>query len=782
VLVPAALTAALFAGLILWQLLIPRPYFTGTNSIGTGSVVAGVGEGQELCIPQLNLPRGTSGVRLALFSPTVPVIRAAVSVSSAGRTAVTTASAPVSANRANLDAYFPSPPPVPSGAASVPVKVCVAPLNGPVGVGGTANLQYGQEPATLRSRQMLAAHTLARGHGRPAPGAQLGNRVSVWFLPPAGSERSLLASMGSIFSRAALFRPGFVGAWTYPVLLFALLPATWLLSLLLLVRGASGRPLTIRGRQLRTGLAIWLIAFLNAGSWALITPAFQAPDEPDHFGYVQYLAETGHEPSKTPTSQASFSTQQVLGLVAVDTYSTISNSEARPPWLKSDEARAAQLRREVGPLRTNNGGGYTPGASAHDAPYYALGALGYLLVKGDSVFSQLWAVRLVSALLGAIVAACAFGVVRELLPRWRVAAIAAGLLVAYHPMFSFISGAVNDDSGVNAAAAVSLYLIVRSLRRGMTWREALGLAIALALAPLMKETGYEIYPAVAVGLLGVAWRQLRPGARASGAGSASEPAGDAAPAPVPAGVPADGHTDTGAGAPPPAAPASLLNRLRPWAALAAGFVAVIAVWRLIKPHVLDAYAGHAAAGGGVSATGTISAAEHMPGRFLVYLWELFLPTLSFMGRLFPPGWPFFQIYIERGWAAFGWYTFGFSHWVYVVIVWAMVAVGLLALRAAWLYRRHVRRLGWELAVIILFPLCTLVAVEAAFFTPTGGRVVVAEQGRYIFPAIAALAVIAVGGTFGLRKRWEVPLATVLVVAMIGLCFASQLLTLGSFYT
>jgi hypothetical protein len=59
---------------------------------------------------------------------------------------------------------------------------------------------------------------------------------------------------------------------------------------------------------------------------------------------------------------------------------------------------------------------------------------------------------------------------------------------------------------------------------------------------------------------------------------------------------------------------------------------------------------------------------------------------------------------------------------------------------------------------------------------------VAEQGRYIFPAIAALAAIAAGGTFGLGRRRQATLATVLVVAMIGLGYASQLLTLGSFYT
>ena len=77
--------------------------------------------------------------------------------------------------------------------------------------------------------------------------------------------------------------------------------------------------------------------------------------------------------------------------------------------------------------------------------------------------------------------------------------------------------------------------------------------------------------------------------------------------------------------------------------------------------------------------------------------------------------------------------------------------------------------------IALFPVSVLVAVEAAFFSPIGGRTVVAEQGRYIFPAITALAAIAVGGTFGLGRRWQIPLATVLVVGMMALCYASQLL-------
>jgi len=393
-----------------------------------------------------------------------------------------------------------------------------------------------------------------------------------------------------------------------------------------------------------------------------------------------------------------------------------------------------ELRTAAGAEPTDNGGGVTPAASPHQPAYYALLAPAYAIVSSQSVFSQLTAMRLVSALLGALVAACAFGVMREVLPRQPVAAVAAGLFVAFQPMFGFISGAVNNDNGINAAAALALYLVIRALRRGLTWRVALLLGATLAIAPLMKETGYEIYPAVAVGLAGMLWRTRR-------------------------------KLSYGA-----------------WGALAGAFVAVRGGWSLLQPVFYPSSLSHPGSGGGIVATGALSPAEHMPGRFLVYLWELFLPALGFMGRLFPAGWPFKSIYVVRGWGAFGWYVWVFPNWVYTAIVLTMAVVGLLAVSTGVREWVAARTRVFEILVIALFPACVLLAVEAAFFDPAGDRTVVAEQGRYIFPAIAALAAIAAAGTFGLGRRWQVPLATALVVAMIGLSYASQMLTLGSFFT
>lgn len=712
--IPAAVIGAIMLALTVWQLTLPRDFYTGTNSVGVRSVVADVNPGQTLCIPDLSLPAETGRVQLAVFAHR-PTFTGTIRVTAAGQTSTSTITG--STATGILQYASASIPRRPASPATVPATVCLSPKDGLFELGGMIGLQGNQTPAKLGAEAIT-------------------NRIGVWFLPPAGVQRSLLSSASQIFKRAALFRPGIVGPWTYPVLLLVVLPLLWAAALLLLARAATGRELKLGRRRIPSVLAIALIAFVNAGCWALITPAFNGPDEPDHFAYAQYFAETGHAPSHNPDAKPAFSSDEALAMEAVNVYSQVSLTDSRPPWLAGEQERW-EVRRDQTPHPADNGGGATEAASPHQPAYYALLAPAYELVRSQSTFSQITAMRLVSALLGAIVAMCAFGIVRELLPRWPVAAAAAGLLVAFHPMFGFISGVINNDSGINAAAALALYLVIRALRRRLTLRLALALGATLAVAPLMKETGYEIYPAIAVGLVGVGWRSHR--------------AGD----------------------------------LRVWAGLIVSLLGVKVVWSLLQPVFYPAVAGQPGSGsgsGGVAATSALSLAEHLPGRFMVYLWELFLPRLSFMGDLFPPGWPFKSIYVVRGWGAFGWYEWTFPNWVYNVIILAMGAVGLLVVSASVRERVAIRARLFEVAVIALYPVCVLVAVEAAFFDPTGGRTVVAEQGRYLFPAIAALSAIAIAGTFGLGRRWHVPLATVLVVAMIGLSYASQLLTLGSFYT
>jgi hypothetical protein len=112
----------------------------------------------------------------------------------------------------------------------------------------------------------------------------------------------------------------------------------------------------------------------------------------------------------------------------------------------------------------------------------------------------------------------------------------------------------------------------------------------------------------------------------------------------------------------------------------------------------------------------------------------------------------------------------------------MGAVGLLGLAALRRERAAVRRRLPEIAVLALAVVGVVIGFEAVYFATAPGRTFVIEQGRYAFPAVAAIAAFVVGACFGAGRRAAPLVATALVVATIGLGVAAQLLVLSAAYT
>jgi hypothetical protein len=258
-------------------------------------------------------------------------------------------------------------------------------------------------------------------------------------------------------------------------------------------------------------------------------------------------------------------------------------------------------------------------------------------------------------------------------------------------------------------------------------------ALLLAL-PFVKGTAYSLYPVAGIALLATLWRHHR----------RSEAAG--------------------------------------WAVFAASGLAV----RVLFTRLEDAIHATVAGGpGGPAEAGSVkgSTAEALahPFGYLSYLWQVFLPRLPFMAPHFEtttlPG---FVIFVERGWGAFGWYDVLFPHWVYVVLLVVMLAVPLLGLVAARREWAFLRRNALEAGLIALMPIAVVAGFEAAFFT-IGSRSFIPEFGRYAFPAIAPLAVLVVGSLHAFGRRWMTVAGAGLLTAMLALSYASQLLTLTTFY-
>jgi hypothetical protein len=554
--------------------------------------------------------------------------------------------------------------------------------------------------------------------GRPSPA-----RIAIWYRPPAGEKRSVASALPDLFRRAALFRPGIVGPWTYALILFAVLPGLIYAGLRLLARAGddSSRP------RLPLAAAVALIAFGHAACWALVTPAFDAPDETEHFAYAQRVGESGKGLTNSPQLYSSDQGR------AVDANRVLANSETgdgRTPWLSADEddwERANARERKP----RDDGGGVATATSSHSPVYYGSLAATYRVTRGASIWTTLTSMRLTSALYGALAAACAFLLVAELVPRRRVLAAAAGLLVAFHPMFAFMSGAVTNDMGVNGMSALLLYLVVRAYVRGPT--PALGAAIGavMIVAPLMKGTAYALYPAVLIGLGAALWRHRSRQAVLS------------------------------------------------LAALGATAVALFAVWGAASGH----FERSTFTTPGGTAPGSDFGGVNDPLGLLSYLWQVFLPPLGFMVDHWQQGiWPYFDIYVVRGWASFGWYSMTFSDWVYWAIAFAMPIVAAMSIAAVVRYRDRIAPLIVPGIVLLLAIGGIFAGVHAFYFPSTPRTDSVPEQGRYLFPAIVPLATIAVASAYAFGRRWVVPIAATLVVATMGTALAAQLMALTRFYT
>jgi hypothetical protein len=705
----AAIIALPLLALLAFHCLRPRPYFTGTDSVDETTFFSGAAAGAPICTPEvLELPGGTGFVRLRVRSRTRLRPKLQLTVRVASSTVHSTLPPQrVPADRiSNADFPIPNTPARPEARLA---SLCAS--------GSEAGVEWvGAGTPSLSTQSAIVG-------GAPVP-AQL----AVWFLPPAGATRSYAAEGSAIFARAALFRPGWVGAWTYVVIFFVLLPALALASVRCLAVALAGPSSGFSVS--RTGIWLCAIAALNFACWALITPPFQAPDEVDHFAYTQSLVERGEGPTHDAAAPLHrWSDAESRALAATDFLTDHEVGDTRMPWTTLAEDRYGESVAKHPPA--NDGGGYSTSAS-HGPLYYLALAPGYLLARHDSTFAQLTWMRLISALLGALAALFAFLLARELAPGRPWLGVLAALLVTYEPMYGFISGAVNNDVGVNAAAAAVSFLLVRALRRGLTIPWGLLTGLVLVATPLIKETGLSLYPVAALALLGALW----------------------------------------------------LHHSRPdllgWLGLAVGAVAM----NEISVHVLSTLQPRASSAGfqaiGSNTSAASEALHHIP-YFISYVWQTFLPALPFMGRHFASvGDPAYTIFIKRGWGAFGWYDVFFPAWVYLVILAAMlgsIPLGLWAAKREWTW---IARNWREVVTVLLIPIAVIAGFEAAYYSP-GVQTVIPTYGRYAFPAIVPLAVIVVGVLHSLGRRRMVYGGVVLLMSMIALSYSAQLLTLTSFY-
>jgi 4-amino-4-deoxy-L-arabinose transferase-like glycosyltransferase len=502
-------------------------------------------------------------------------------------------------------------------------------------------------------------------------------------------------------------------------------PASALPARVASTRGRLRR--SLRGAFGRLPRAAWicaLVAFLNAASWSLITPPFQAPDEPSHFAYVEELAEAGRLPS---TNEESFSPAENIVL------EDLRQGEVRySPQIHTifTAAQQRKLQHDLAlPLSRTSP---NAGVAASEPPlYYALETIPYYVGSGGTLLDRLALMRLFSALIGALTVIFVFLFVRETLPGVPWAWTVAGLSVAFAPLLGLMTGAVNSDVLLYMLSAALFYCLARGFRRGLTPKLGFYTGLAIGAGLLTKVNFIGLLPGAILGLLVLTIRARRSSPRAAYRALAIALATGAAPP-----------------------------------------VSYVAINLLTNRHAYGVLSS------GASATTSKGSLLHE----LSYIWQFYLPRLPGMHDYYPGMSTTVKFWINGFVGLYGWVDTVFPAWVYkvallpVCLLAVLFVSGLLAKRAA--LRSRAPELG--VYAVMLVGLAGLVG--ASDYLESALAAGSYAQPRYLLPCIALYGAALALAARGAGRRWGPVVGAALVLLFIAHDVFSQLLEISRFYS
>jgi Predicted membrane protein (DUF2142) len=477
----------------------------------------------------------------------------------------------------------------------------------------------------------------------------------------------------------------------------------------------------------RVPRAAWvcaIVAILNAACWSILTPPFEAPDEPDHFAYVKQVTEAGRLPSSI--SEPFETNVEVVAVLDALRYFKVRQQ----PRNQTISSRAEQEKLEQALTRASDPsrerGSYAAGSATSQPPlYYALQTIPYSLA--GNMLTRLQLMRLLSALIAGITALFTFLFVRESLPGVRWAWTVGGLAVAMTPLLGFISGSVNPDAMLYAASAVAFYLLARGFRRGLTPRLAVLLGTVVAIGLLTKLNFIGLVPGIMLGLVILSVRAARISKR------------------------------------------SAYLALALACGIAASPVALYAVINLLSNH---------------RTLGIVSQRlphTHLSVREISYIWQLYLPRLPGMTNDFVGLFPARQLWFNGYVGLYGWLDTTFPGWVYSVALVCAAIIAALAIRGLIGSRTELRARVGEIAVYALMAVGLLALVGASSYFEFPELTASFAEARYLLPLLPLLAVVLAMAARGAGRRWGPMVGLVIVLLFLAHNVFSQLLVVSRFY-
>lgn len=423
--------------------------------------------------------------------------------------------------------------------------------------------------------------------------------------------------------------------------------------------------------------AIWLIAIaavLRALVWAVALPPWEGPDEGAHYSYVERivvehsippLAHDAHDSFSDAVAQSTGSTGFIAGLT---------------------HERLRLLRRDMGtstfPGEPGNLSGHSNGTlltGGYPPEYYLLGVVAYETPGLHNATGRLYAIRVVSALLGGLAALLIFRLLLAAGVPELFSVLGTAAFVQL-PMFTQSSAIVNPDILLSVTLAGLGGSLLRA-RVGLTRRRLLFVLLWMALAALAKPIGGPTALVMAIALLGLG-------------------------------------------------PAASSWRRR--VAVAGGLLATLAVTYLGEA-VVESYR---VRGAFTTLQWLRFSASYLWQFYLPRLW--FMSPGPYKGRGYLPSW---FVWVETSVGRFGWLSVPMSPWWYRLAFWTLVVASVIAAVGFVRYRTGGVRVAGPLLVAALGYVLLLHMAEILLVINNGGLLLQGRYLLPIVPLLEAVLLL-----------------------------------------
>lgn len=242
-----------------------------------------------------------------------------------------------------------------------------------------------------------------------------------------------------------------------------------------------------------------IAALLSSIVWATFMPLWQFPDEQAHFAQVQNYSELKSSPKqKKDLSFEIYESERILGTLRDNagrnkyTYNPDYRIEYSNSYVGIEENYLKSLPRSS---RTEHVKKESP---RYPPLFYVISSLGYLFTYNQDLFVRVFATRLVSSLMFIGIVYFAYKFSQELFPKEKHLQMATAIAVAFHPMLTFVSSGINNDTLLNLLSVVILYLLMKIVRQGITQKDSFLVAVVFALGALTKQLIYLLAPTIVI--------------------------------------------------------------------------------------------------------------------------------------------------------------------------------------------------------------------------------------------------------------------------------------------